>query len=319
MGYDIVDNPDTALFGGVARIALKLRAAQQAGMTKDEVFSLISPELPASDVDIIMNRSAVASTGQYNADLAGTRIVGDIEKDMHEVLANVDLTFNQTMAWQGKIYYTQQALDDARTGTVRFTEKEDALFGAESFLLEDGKRYINRKGFYRAFAFLLRNKARAFPVYKDNLDREASNIGRYWIILLSQKILPIKDIGRQARAISDWFNLSRKLGAAKQRTPDAFLMDLLAQFPEGKDLLFKHYQTPEAKFEDQVRWLSRKLIKRALTTTVDPDGPNRLSGMSDEQIVIDRAFYRGPQRDQTGLLKYIVRQKQIYNNSYGST
>lgn len=306
-----------AFFGGVARIALKLLTAERAGMTKDETFALISPELPVSDVDIIMKRSAVGSTGRFNADLAGTRIVGDIEKDMKKVLASIDCSFNQVMVWQGVLYYTAQGLEDAREGIVRLTDREDALFGSDTSILEDGKQYIRQKGFYRGFSFLLRNKARAFPIYKENLEQEARNIGRYWIILLSQKILPIKDEGRQRRAISDWFNLAKKLGATKRRTtPEGFLIDLLAQFPEGTELLFKKYVTPEAKFEDQVRWLARKLIKRALTTVSDPDHEKAIHGMSDEQVIIDRDFYRGPRHDPSKLLQFIRQQRSNYNNPH---
>lgn len=308
-GRDVIHDPDTAFFGGVARIALKLHGGLLAEMDQRKIHGLISPELPVSDIDIIINRAAVSSKGQLNADLAGTRIVGDIASDMQEVLSNIDCTFNQALVWQGMLYFTAQGLEDARAGVVRLTDREDALFGSDTTILDDGKQYIRQKGFYRGFSFLLRRKASVFPVYKENLDREARNIGRYWVILLSQKLLPIADKTFKERAIRDWFNLAKRLGVTTKNAPHTFLEELLDKFPETRSILFKEYESPDEKFDNQARWLARKLIKRALgKATARAENPP-LSGMSDQQIHIDSSFYRGPHHNAKKLLQYIEKEK----------
>lgn len=304
-GGDIFNNPNVALYGGVCRLALKLLAVEQGKVKGSDAEELIKAELPINDVDIILNKKAVTGEGQFSADLAGTRIVDDIETNMQGVLQNTDCTFNQSVIFNGKLYYAQEALDDACTGTITFTNKEDALFGAEIDVLKDGKKYINKKGLYRAFAYLLRGKAKQFPIYKENLELEVPNMERYWIILLVIKIISMKDRSKRNIAIENWFNLAKKLGATKEQTPKDFLQELLIKLPDMKPIVVGKGITSDDKFESQIRWLAKKLVNRSIYRITNPDGDMPIQGMSNEKVVVDGKFLGGEHHNTQELLDFI--------------
>lgn len=308
-GDEALKNPQVAIFGGVSRTALKLLAVQQGKVPPEEAKELLAPELPMHDVDIVLNKAAVTGKGQFGADVAGTRIVGDIKTEMTTVLRNIDCTFNQSLIYDGNIYYSQEAMDDVIAGVVRFIDKEDALFGAEVDQLPDGKQFINKRGLYRAFAFLLRGKAKEFPIHKDNLEAEMPSMDRYWVILLSVKILPMKDAAQRNQAIERWFTLAKKLGATDAASPKDFLAKLLEAHPEMMRLLTRQESVPEQKFDSQVRWLASKLINRAVTQATNPDGQPPLQGMSDEQVIIDKNYLEGEPSNVGELLEYVEKLK----------
>lgn len=312
-GEGIFDDPNVAIFGGTSRTALKLYGAEQAHLDLESTQKLLDSELPLNDVDIILNKSAVTGDSRFTADLAGTRIVNDIQQDMQELLQNIDCTFNQSLIHEGKLYFTQEALNDAREGIVRFTDKEDALFGAEVEVLPDGKKYINRKGLYRAFAFLLRGKAEKFPIHKDNLASEIPHMGRYWVVLLMVKLLPMKDDVKRRKAASRWFNLAKKLEATTASTPREFLQELLVQHPEMQSLVAGRGKTSETKFDSQVRWLAGKLVDRAVDSATGQNQKPPLPGMSDDVVVIDESHFEGGGEGVEELLNYISGQKDASN------
>lgn len=304
-GDNVFDNPDVALFGGVCRLALKLLAVKQGKVTGADAEELINAELPINDVDIILNKRAVTSEGQFNADLAGTRIVNDIATDMQSVLQNSDCTFNQSIIHGSKLYYAEGALEDASNGTIVFTNKEDALFGAEVDVLKDGKKYINRKGLYRAFAYLLRGKAKQFPIHKENLELEVPLMERYWIILLVIKILSMKDETKRNRAINNWFNLAKKLKTTDVQTPKDFLQELLFKLPDMRGIVAGKGQISDDKFESQVRWLAKKLVNQSIDKITNPDGNMSIQSMSDEQVVINESFFGNERHNTQELLDFI--------------
>lgn len=309
-GKGVFEDPDVAVFGGTARTALKLHGAQVQQLGQDETRMLVESELPLNDVDIMVNRSALTGQSRFTADLSGTRVVGDIETDMSELFSNHDCTFNQALIHKGRLYFTPEALKDACDGVIRFTDKEDALFGAEVEMLPDGKRYINRKGLYRAFAFLLRGKANTFPIHKDNLASEIPHMGRYWVVLLMVKLLPMKDEMKREEAVSGWFSLARNLGATQTGTPKEFLDELLTHHPEMRSLVVGREKGEDTKFDSQVRWLAGKLIDRAIDSVGNQRQKPPLQGMSDEEVVIDASYVKGEHGGVDELIGHISKLRE---------
>ncbi|HEY0010887.1 MAG TPA: hypothetical protein VGB97_03180 [Candidatus Paceibacterota bacterium] len=308
-GGEIFEDRNVAIFGGTSRAALKLHAASQAGLETEQTAALLKPELPLNDIDIIVSKAALTGQSQFTADLAGTRVVEDIETDIPSFLKDIDCTFNQSIIHQGKLFYTPQALQDALNGTIRFTDKEDALFGSEIDVLPDGKKYINRKGLYRGFAFLLRGKAQEFPIHKDNLNAEVPKMGRYWVVLLMVKLMSMKDEAKRKEAIGAWYNLAHQLHATTAESPKEFLEELVTKHPEMLSMVVGREKEQEAKFDAQVRWLSTKLIDRSIDAVTNPEGSPPLEGMSDEEVVIDETYFSGGQEGVAELLAYISELK----------
>lgn len=298
-GENIVDNPGRGVYGGVSRLALRMLAASSEGAA-DESYEGVNVDFPPSDLDIIRTKEDVQrQSGLLGAaELVGTKIVPDFPGSIPGLLAEVDFSINQSVVHEGKLFYTEQALEDIRTGTLRFSDKKNGLFSAGTETLPDGRQFVNRVGLYRAFSFLLRGKARQLPIHTDNLSYEAPLLGRYWLIILYLKLYPIKDEARRETAVSGWFNLAKRLRVTDKETPDDFLMELDTEYPEMRSLLKpKQEQLSHEEMEAQARYLAGKLINRSVDSVLTPDAKNSLPGMSDEMTVIDRDFIWSERHD----------------------
>lgn len=248
----ILSDPGVAIYGGTARLGLKMLAGVS-----------VQSELPVNDLDLVVHTAedVEAKAKLYGTDLAGTRVIGgqSIEQEINLLLQGVDCSMNQCLVYNGQLYYTQQGLEDVRDGNIRILSKADPLFGFEGVPLPDGNVYINRRGFYRGLPFLLRGKGDQLLVSKENIELEKGNIGRYWLIMLSAKLLKMKNLERRDAAVCQWFSLAQELGSTTTQTPLDFLHELQAAYP-GTRL----HNTEEAKFDidQQARWLINKLVSR---------------------------------------------------------
>lgn len=306
-GENIVDNPERGVYGGVSRLALRMLAASSEGAA-DESYEGVRVDFPPSDLDIIRTKEDVQrQSGLLGAaELVGTKIVPDFPGSIPGLLAEVDFSINQSVVHEGKLFYTEQALEDIRTGTLRFSDKKNGLFSAGTETLPDGRQFVNRVGLYRAFSFLLRGKARQLPIHTDNLSYEAPLLGRYWLIILYLKLYPIKDEARRETAVSGWFNLAKRLRVTDKETPDDFLMELDTEYPEMRSLLKpKQEQLSREEMEAQARYLAGKLINRSVDSVLTPDAKSSLPGMSDEMTVIDRDFIWSERHDVGKALRNI--------------
>jgi hypothetical protein len=250
---EILCDRDVAVIGGTARLALKMHAGVE-----------IKDELPISDVDIVISTNAdiPAKVRQYKVDLSGAKIVdGNVQGTLSSLITNFDCTMNQVAVHDGKLFFSDRALEDVKEGNIRVITKDDPLFGSEGVVMPDGNVYLNRNGFYRGLSFLLRGKGKRLIVSQENIEAEKNNIGRYWLVILFVKILPIKDEGARRIAIAHWYDIAHRIGSTQTTDPESFLKELMTQYPETRA-----YSGAEGAFDTnaQVRWLIGKLTSKAV-------------------------------------------------------
>ncbi|MFH1233927.1 MAG: hypothetical protein V1649_04770 [Patescibacteria group bacterium] len=250
---EILRDKDVAVIGGTARLALKMHAGVE-----------IEDELPISDVDIVVSTDAnIPATAQkYKVDLLGAEIVdGNVRNALPEMIANFDCTMNQVAVHDGKLLFSKQALQDIKEGNIRPIAKDDPLFGSKGVTMPDGNVYLNRYGFYRGLSFLLREKGKRLIVSKENIEAEKNNIGWYWLVMLSVKILPMKNDSARRDAIANWHEIARRIGSTQTEGPESFLKEMMAQYPKTRA-----YSGTKGAFdtEAQVRWIIGKLTSKAV-------------------------------------------------------
>jgi hypothetical protein len=249
---DILDDSDFVIVGGTARTALKMYLGLD-----------IESELPINDVDVIAskNEDLTRKSEKYGLDIAGTKVtIGDIFEASIQAASKVDISMNEVFIYDGKLYYSDDAKNDTTNGTIRVRPKDDPLFGSEALLNHNGETYIERTGFYRALAFLLREKGTSIIVSQENIDAEKDNIGRYWLVLLFVKIGKMKDEKLKAKAVGNWFQVAKKIGSTETETPIEFLRELQQKFPGTR----MGGPQKEIDTDGQVRWLIGKLTSRSI-------------------------------------------------------
>jgi hypothetical protein len=241
------------IYGGAARAIAKLFVITQQGADRE----LLTPELPLSDIDMMISGSEHAAeiAEHYGSDLAGTKIIQDPIDHIKKYITSVDVTMNQCVVYNGQLYVTEEALSDISSGTVSAIGSVKPLFGSDSYKLPNGSVYLERSGFYRTLAMLLRGRGERILVSKENLAAERENIGRYWLVLLFVKLLKISDANRRDEAILQWHQVARDIGSTETETPSDFLDELMEKFPE-----FSYLQKGQTfDTETQTRWLIGKL------------------------------------------------------------
>lgn len=248
----VLSDEDVAIVGGAARLALKMHAGVA-----------IENELPINDVDAVISASTdvSAKATRYGIDLTGAKIVdGDISSELTKLITNFDCTMNQAAVYKGKLIFTEQGLADIREGNIRLIAKNDPLFGVEGHILPDGNVYLNKSGFYRGLSFLLRDKGKRLIVSKENIELERNNIGRYWLIMLLVKLMPMKDQAAKYEAIGHWHEIAQRIGCTESADPEAFFRELMNQYPET------HATNTNNGMYDihaQTRWIIGKLTSRS--------------------------------------------------------
>lgn len=257
---EILHDKDVAVIGGTARLALKMHTGVE-----------IQDELPISDVDIVVSTNAdiSAKARQYKIDLSNAKIVdGNVQEALSNLITNFDCTMNQVAVHDGKLFFPDRALEDVQEGNIRLIAKDDSLFGSEGVVMPDGNVYLNRGGFYRGLSFLLRGKGKRLIVSQENLEAEKNNIGRYWLVLLLVKILPMKNEDARRAAIAHWHDVAHRIGSTQASDPESFLKELMAQYPETRVS-----SGTEGAFDTnaQVRWLIGKLTSKAVDEMYGPE------------------------------------------------
>ncbi len=256
---DILYDQDVAIVGGAARIALKMHAGVD-----------IRTELPINDIDAVITAETddvSKKADSYGVDLTDTKIVdGDVRTALEGLVSNVDCSINQVAIHNGKLLFSQKALEDIKEGTIRLLAKNDPLFGAEGVILSDGHTYINRVGFYRGLSFLLRGKGDRLKVSQENIDREKDSIGRYWQILLFVKLLPMQDEEARYKAVGHWHDIAHRLGVTKSVGPEEFLAELMKKFPDTSAGSKNTYDAVA-----QARWIVERLINSAIGRLYDTE------------------------------------------------
>jgi len=250
---DIVHDRNVAIIGGTARIALKMYARMS-----------IRDELPINDVDMVVSTDAdiPATAHKYGVDLSGAKIIdGAVKEALSGLITNFDCTMNQVAVHDGKLFFPDRALRDIKEGNIRLIAKDDPLFGSEGVALPDGNIYLNRNGFYRGLSFLLRGKGQHLIVSKENIEREKDNIGRYWLVMLFVKIMPMKDEKAKKNAIAHWHEIAHRIGSTTAEDPESFFKELMGKYPETRA-----YSRAGNAFDTdaQVRWLIGKLTGKAV-------------------------------------------------------
>ncbi len=272
-GGDIFSDEHVAVYGGIARLALKLYASQ-----KDPNYDshLIDSELPINDVDVVVDDKNVGN--KYKSGIAGTRVVGDLQEYLKPYYKTVECTINQALIYKGKLLFTEDALRDNTTGELNFIKKDETLFNPDSIVLEDGKIFVTDKGFYRALAYLLRRKAYKLSLYQDNLDFLKKN--KYTWASPLPKILFLKDIGSRNRAINEWHSLAKSLRVTSSGSPTEFLEEIISENPSIVNYNFK----TEENNAEEIRWIINQFLKSGVRSIIPDTYPK---GMSDEMITID--------------------------------
>lgn len=257
---EVLNDTNVAVIGGTARLALKMHAGVA-----------IQDELPINDVDIVVSTDVdiPATAEKYKVDLAGAKIVdGSVRAALPDLITNFDCTMNQVAVHDGKLLFPERALQDVKEGNIRLIAKDDPLFGSEGVVMPDGNVYLNRNGFYRGLSFLLRGKGQRLIVSKENIELEKNNIGRYWLVVLFVKIMPMKDKKARSDAIAHWHEIAHRIGSTQTEDPESFLKELMIQYPETRA-----YSGAEGAFDTdaQVRWLIGKLTSKAVDKVYGPE------------------------------------------------
>lgn len=295
---EIFRDPHVAIIGGTARTALKIHAGMD-----------IKSEIPIHDVDIIISTDANISqkAQKYNVDLTGARVVdGNVQDVLSHMVTNFDCTMNQVAIHNGKLFYSQRAFQDIQEGNIRLIGKDDPLFGSEGIEMPDGNIYLNRNGFYRGLSFLLRGKGKRLIISQENKEAEKYTIGRYWLIMLFVKILPIKNQQVRKNVIAHWHEIAYRMGSTKTQDPISFFKELISLYPE-----IKNYSVREGAFDidKQIRWLIGKLTSRA----VDSLFPH--SNTSFPSIYTPDNLELSPRVNDYDLDSFMYAIEQAYSNN----
>jgi len=252
----IIRDPHVAVVGGAARLALKMHAGVDD----------ISNELPLNDIDAVVSAATdvARKAERYGFDVTGAKIVdadGDegMRSNIKRLMSSTDCTMNQACLYDNKLLFTEAALQDIKDGNIRLIAKYDPLFGTEGFELPEGT-YLDRKGLYRGLSFLLRGKGERLIVSQENLDLETSEIGRYWLVMLLVKLLPIKSQKARYNAIGHWHEMALRLGATEAKDPMKFFGDVYRKYP---DTAMTNLNDGEYDAGAQMRWIISKLTTRA--------------------------------------------------------
>ncbi len=248
---DIVTDERTVVYGGAARVALKVMGGASQ--------TLLDAEFPLSDIDymVIGNSDIESVVSKYGGDLTGTKIIPDFD-NVATYLRTVDLTMNQAVIHNGKIYYTRQALSDATYGIIRSVGKEKPLFGRDSIMLDNGEAYMLPSGFYRAMIALARGRGNEIVVSQENIDGERERIGKYWLATLFVKLIKMLNCRAKDEAVLRWYQGAYRIGSTKATNPADFFTELVTNFPNFRAGIGNQTFDVEA----QTRWLIGKLVSR---------------------------------------------------------
>jgi hypothetical protein len=270
---DIFNDEHTAIYGGIARLALKLHASQ-----KDPSYDarLIDSELPIHDIDVVVDDKNVGN--KYKSGIAGTRVVRDLKEYIQTYHQIVECTINQALVYKGDLLFTEDALQDNTTGELHFIERDETLFNPDSVVLEDGKVFVTGKGFYRALAYLLRHKAHKLSLYQDNLDFLKKN--KYTWASPLPKILFLKNPETRNRAINEWYSLAKSLGVTSSSNPTEFLEEIISENPNIVNYNFK----TEENNAEEIRWIINQFLRSGIRSVIPDTYPK---GMRDEVVTID--------------------------------
>ena len=302
---DIFINKEIALYGGISRLALKLLAVEKGKVTASSVEDLVHAELPINDVDIVINQNGFTGSPTFNEKSWWAIIVNNIESEIKSILETRDCTFNQCIIYNGRLYYTQEALDASSTGSVVFLARDGDIFGGTVTVLKDGKQYITKNGLYRALGYILRGKAKKLLIHKENLELEVPNIGKLWVVLLMKKIITIQNDSKRKLAIEDWFNCALKFKITTTASPKDFLLELLTKFPETKENIAPKRTLFFYDFILSPRYFMKRASYHIVEMFVNPEHSSLLHGISDEMIIIDQNFFRGKHHNTEELLDFI--------------
>ena len=272
-GGDIFSDKHTAIYGGIARLALKLHALQNDSSYDS---NLIDSELPINDVDIVVDDKRVGN--QYKSGIAGTRVVGNIQEYLQSYYQSVECTINQALIYKGELLFTKDALQHNTKGELHFIEREETLFNPDSVVLEDGKLLVTGKGLYRALAYLLRHKAHTFSFFKDNLEFLKQN--KYIWASVLPKLLFLKDTQARDRSINDWHSLAKQLGVTTSVDPEEFLKEIISENP---GIVNYNFKTEENNVEE-IRWIINQFLKSGVRSVIPDTYPK---SMSDDVVTID--------------------------------
>ncbi|MEK9151105.1 MAG: hypothetical protein AAB547_00560 [Patescibacteria group bacterium] len=277
IGRGVCEDTHIAIYGGIARLALKLHVANQ-----NDNFNgaLIESELPINDVDIVADD--IDAAHKYRSGISGTRVIDDIEEYKDTYFSTVDYTMNQALIHGRELLFSAQAYSDVKQGVLHISEKNETLFNPDSVRLKDGKIFITSKGFYRALCYLLRDKARVMDIHTDNLIALNKNNYQWAGPLL--KLLNIKEKERRDTAISRWLALAQSLSATQASHPAEFLQEIIEHNPHIVNFDFATEKDDEA----EIRWIINQFLNSGLRT-VFSHKQNYPDSMSDDTQRIDIA------------------------------
>jgi len=244
--------------GGAARVALKLLALQDLDPRSEQYKILVDSlkiELPLSDLDLVItaenpNPNAFAEKmGVHPADL---EVMSSFHKeDLYDHLGRRDLLSNQAILTNGKLIYTQKALDELQTNpgeAQSIVPTVPGLFGRECFYVGE-RKYLAANTLYRLIKMVAEGKNTHFQAQKFNLD--AIKLGKYWPTMIR------KWVGKENRAeiFARAYSCAKQMGTTQAATPAEFFEEILSD-PDNEDFDFGSEQT----LVDVSKWLTKKYI-----------------------------------------------------------
>lgn len=229
--------------GGLPRVVLKIIA----GAPEDT----IEAELPLNDIDFL-------ATGDTNKVFATAKAL-DVDPDGIEMLDTLDyqyifnsrdLDLNGCTLSQDGLTFSLQALESARTGSIRILSSARGLYGTEIFQY-DGSRLMKNRGLMRLLKTVAEGKAHNFEFLPLN---KQIDLGIYWLVL-ARKLSGKEQAGEYLDRL---YYLGQQTGQVREGEMDIF--DVLERV--HKEVPFFNFDSGKLDTLGLARWLSKKLLKQ---------------------------------------------------------
>ncbi len=229
--------------GGLPRVVLKIIA----GAPEDT----IEAELPLNDIDFL-------ATGDANKVFATAKALG-VDQDGIEMLDTLnyqyifnsrDLDLNGCTLSQDGLTFSLQALESARTGSIKILSSARGLYGTEVFQY-DGARLMKNRGLMRLLKTVAEGKAHTFEFLP--LNRQI-DLSIYWLVLARK----LSNKEQAPQYFDRLFYLGQQTGQVREGEKDIF--DVLERV--HKEVPFFNFDSGKLDTVGLARWLSKKLIKQ---------------------------------------------------------
>ena len=166
--------------GGVARVALKLWAAQRYPGSFPQ--AILDAEIPLADKDAVIGPTLAKQKWEIatamGVDPDGIELRTDF--DVGTYLNSRDCDMNQCLITSTQLHFTNEAVLSVLSGVVHAKSRESSLFGTDTYVYKH-KTYHSARMVHRLIKTVIDGKALAFEIPTYNAE---VSIGIYWLVLI---------------------------------------------------------------------------------------------------------------------------------------